>query len=82
MMPGTEHAVSPRRSSFYRQLIEDWLHDPVTEEALAVLPEWIRWPGELSGVPADLLDVAISAASAQADITENHSNLGRTNCGR
>jgi hypothetical protein len=64
MLPGTEHAVSPRRSTYYRHLINDWLEDPVTQEVLAVLPEWVRWNGEQSGVPAHLLDIAVKAAEA------------------
>jgi hypothetical protein len=64
MLPGTEHAVSPRRSTYYRHLITDWLDDPVTQEVLAVLPEWVRWNGEQSGVPAHLLDIAVKAAEA------------------
>jgi hypothetical protein len=62
MLPGTEHAVSPGRSSFYRRLISDWREDPVTNEALVLLPEWVRWHGEESGVPAHLLDLAVTAA--------------------
>ena len=64
MLPGTEHAVSPHRSEFFRELISDWLDDPVTDAALALLPEWVRWNGEQAGVPAPLIDRAVSAASA------------------
>jgi hypothetical protein len=64
MLPGTEHAVSPGRSSLYRKLISGWLDDPVTVQVLAVLPEWVRWHGEQSGVPAHLLDIAVAAAHA------------------
>jgi len=62
MQPGLEHAVSPRRSEFFRELISDWLDDPVTDEALALLPEWVRWNGEQAGVPALLIGLAVSAA--------------------
>ena len=64
MLPGTEHAVSPHRSQFYRALIGDWMDDPVTDAALALLPEWVRWNGEQAGVPAHLIERAVSAASA------------------
>jgi hypothetical protein len=64
MLSGTEHAVSPHRSQFYRELIGDWMDDPVTDAALTLLPEWVRWNGEQAGVPAHLIDRAVSAASA------------------
>jgi hypothetical protein len=63
MLPGSEHAVSPHRSQFYRELIGDWRDDPVTQAALALLPEWVRWNGEQAGVPAHLSERAVSAAS-------------------
>jgi len=64
MLPGTEHAVSPHRSEFYRELIGDWRDDPVTDAVLALLPEWVRWNGERAGVPAHLIEHAVSAALA------------------
>jgi hypothetical protein len=67
MLPGTEHAVSPHRSEFFRELISDWQDDLVTDAALALLPEWVRWNGEQAGVPAPLIDRAVSAASAGPD---------------
>ncbi|HXL90069.1 MAG TPA: hypothetical protein VN969_14045 [Streptosporangiaceae bacterium] len=67
IMPGTEHAVSPGRSAYYRRLVStDWLDDPVTAQVLAVLPEWVRWHGEQSGLPAHLLDIAVKAAQADS----------------
>src|SRR6266851_410973 len=67
MLPGTEHSVSPHRTEFFRELISDWRDDPVTDAALALLPEWVRWNGEQSGVPAPLIERAVSAASAGPD---------------
>jgi hypothetical protein len=64
MLPGTEHSVSPSRSEFFRGLIGDWIDDPVTDAALALLPEWVRWNGEQAGTPAPLIEQAVSAASA------------------
>jgi hypothetical protein len=64
MLPGTEHSVSPSRSESFRGLISDWLDDPVTDTVLALLPEWVRWNGEQAGVPASLIERAVSAASA------------------
>jgi hypothetical protein len=40
------------------------MDDPVTDAALALLPEWVRWNGEQAGVPAHLIERAVSAASA------------------
>ena len=39
------------RTKYFRELISDWQDDPVTDAALALLPEWGRWNGE-QGVPA------------------------------
>jgi hypothetical protein len=64
MLPGTEHSVSPSRSESFRGLISDWVDDPVTDAALALLPEWVRWNGEQAGIPAPLIEHAVSAASA------------------
>jgi hypothetical protein len=64
MLPGTEHSVSPSRSESFRGLISDWLDDPITDAVLALLPEWVRWNGEQAGVPAPLIERAVSAASA------------------
>lgn len=69
MLPGTEHAVSPSRSSFYRALMGDWRDGPCTDEALAVFPEWVRWHGEQCGVPAHLLDIAVAVAQPSASGT-------------
>jgi hypothetical protein len=60
MLPGTEHAVSPHRTEYFRGIISDWQDDPVTGAALALLPEWVRWNGEQAGVPAPLIERAVS----------------------
>ena len=67
MLPGTEHAVSPHRTKYFRELISDWQDDPVTDAALALLPEWVHWNGEQAGVLALLVDRAVSPASASQD---------------
>jgi hypothetical protein len=67
MLPGTEHAVSPHRTQYFRGLISDWQDDPITDAALALLPEWVRWNGEQASVPALLIDRAVSAAPASPD---------------
>lgn len=63
MLPGTEHAVSPHRSEYFHEVISSWLDDQVTAAALALLPEWVRWNGELAAIPAPLIERAVSAAS-------------------
>jgi len=65
MLPGTEHSVSPHRSEYFRELIDDWSDDPVTDAVRALLPAWVRWNGEQAGVPASLLERAAGAASAR-----------------
>jgi hypothetical protein len=70
MLPGTEHSVSPHRSEYFRELIGDWLDDPVTDAVQALLPEWVRWNGEQAGVPAPLIECAVSAASDGQRVTE------------
>ena len=71
MLPGTERAVSPARSRFYRALIDDWLEGPDRDKALDLLPEWVRWNGEESGVPALFLEPAVSAATGKAADAEH-----------
>ena len=67
MLPGTERMVSPARSRFYRELISDWQEGQDRDAALDLLPEWVRWNGEESGVPALFLERAVSAATGAAD---------------
>jgi hypothetical protein len=64
MLPGTEHSVSVTRSESFRGLISDWQDDPITDAVRALLPEWVRWNGEQAGVPASLIERAVSAALA------------------
>jgi hypothetical protein len=67
MLPGTEHAVSPHRAEYFRELISDWRDDPITDTVLALLPEWVRWNGQQTGLPVPLIDRAVSAASTSPD---------------
>jgi hypothetical protein len=67
MLPGTEHAVSPHRAEYFRELISDWRDDPITDTVLALLPEWVRWNGQQTGLPAPLIERAVSAASTSPD---------------
>jgi hypothetical protein len=71
MLPGTEHMISPVRSRFYRELIGDWQEGQDRDAALDLLPEWVRWNGEESGVPAPFLERAVSAATGNAADAEH-----------
>ncbi len=62
MLPGTEHAVSPRRSAAFRDQITSWWDDEDAAGALSLLPEWIRWNGEQAGLLPDLISDAVAIA--------------------
>lgn len=63
-LPGTWHSASPHRARFQLALISDWIPDhPVTAGAKALLPEWVRWNCEESGLPGHLTDQSVAAAS-------------------
>lgn len=66
-LPGTRHSVSPHRARSRRdQISEDFLDDPVTTAARALLPEWVRWNGEKSGLPEPLIGQSVAAASGES----------------
>jgi len=68
-LPDTWHAVSPHRVDFQLALINDWIPDhPITVAAKELLPEWVRWHGEQSGVSEHLVDrgVAVAAGGVRA----------------
>ena len=67
MLPGTEHAVSPRRSAAFRDQITSWWDDEDAARALSLLPEWIRWNGEQAGVPPDLISDAVAIAERRPE---------------
>jgi hypothetical protein len=48
------------------QINQDFIDDPVTAAAKALLPEWVRWNGEKSGLPGPLVDRSVTAASGEA----------------
>ena len=66
-LPETRYAISPHRITFRQELIDDgWIpDDPGTVAVKSLLPEWARWLGERSGLPAELIDRA-TAEAAQA----------------
>jgi hypothetical protein len=68
-LPSTWHAASPHRVHFQLNLISDWIPDhPVTVAAKALLPEWVRWNGEQSGLLGYLLDHAVAVASGSSQL--------------
>jgi len=67
MLPGTEYAVSPRRSVAFRDQITSWWDDEDTAGALSLLPEWIRWNGEQAGLPPDLISAAVAIAKRRPE---------------
>jgi hypothetical protein len=62
MLPGTEYAVSPRRTAAFRDQITSWWDDEDAAGALSLLPQWIRWNGEQAGLPPDLISDAVAIA--------------------
>jgi hypothetical protein len=65
-LPGTEHAASPHRAKLHVTLINDWSPEhPVTRAATALLPEWVRWNGEHTGLPEHLIDHAVAVAAGE-----------------
>lgn len=62
-LPGTWQAASPHRARYQLVLISDWLPDPVTQLAKDLLPEWVRWNAERSGLPEHLAERAVAAAT-------------------
>jgi hypothetical protein len=62
MLPGTEHAVSPRRVAAFRDQITNWWDNEDADEVLSLLPEWIRWNGEQAGLPPNLISDAVTVA--------------------
>ena len=67
MLPGTEHAVSPRRSAAFRDQITSWWDDEDAAGALSLLPEWIRWNGEQAGLLPDLISDAVTIAERRPE---------------
>jgi len=71
MLPGTEHAVSPRRSAAFRDQISSWWHDEDAAGALPLLPEWIRWNGEQAILLPDLISDAVAVAERRPEDRTN-----------
>jgi hypothetical protein len=62
-LPDTWHAASPHRAAFQLALMSDWEQDEITFGARALLPDWVRWHGEIAGTPPPLVDRAVAVAA-------------------
>lgn len=58
VVPGTEHLISPTRTTLFRSLIGDW-REPYAAPGLDLLTEWVRWLGKESGLPEALIEQAL-----------------------
>jgi hypothetical protein len=62
-LPETWFGVSPGRVSVILGLMTDWVdEDQATIEAKLLLPKWIRWLGENSKLPEDLIGPMVALA--------------------
>jgi hypothetical protein len=66
-LPGTSHSASPHRAKHRLVLISDWRPDPIAEPAAELLPDWVRWNAEQSGLPEQLTERAVAAAAKLGD---------------
>jgi hypothetical protein len=60
-LPGTEHAVSPRRIQTLLRLLGHWGDGPTVDGVRELLPDWIRWNAAETGLTADLVDASLAA---------------------
>lgn len=71
-LPESWHAISPHRAEFMCALISDWYQDdPATIPARELLPEWVRWHGELSGLPEHLIAPVVAVAEGHPRAPES-----------
>jgi hypothetical protein len=69
VLPEFRYLVSPGRvEGQLTMFTEDWMpDDPLTGPAKALLPEWVRWHGEQSGLSERLIDRAADMATEGID---------------
>jgi hypothetical protein len=65
-LPGTEFTASPHRVDFKAEIIADWADDEVTLATRALLPEWVRWLGERSGLPEPFAARSMAVAAGES----------------
>jgi hypothetical protein len=64
-LPESWFAVSPRRVEFQLALIGDWIDDPITYAAKALMPEWVRWLAQRAHLPEHLARQVLASAGAR-----------------
>lgn len=64
-LPDARHVATPHRAEYQLALMSDWPIDSVTISARTLLPEWIRWNGERSGLAEPLTTAAVAVACRQ-----------------
>ncbi|MCW2938060.1 MAG: hypothetical protein JWN00_1045 [Actinomycetia bacterium] len=64
-LPGTLHAASPHRVRYQLTLLNDMMipDHPITIAMKTTMPEWVRWHGEQAGLPDQLIDHTVAAAT-------------------
>ncbi|MEV4134030.1 hypothetical protein AB0J72_17900 [Dactylosporangium sp. NPDC049742] len=62
-LPGTEHAVSPRRVQTVLDMVGDWMDDELAGEVRALLPDWICWNATETGLPTEFVEAALAASA-------------------
>jgi hypothetical protein len=65
IVPGTERVATAHHAAHMLALMSDWMDDAVTLEARTLLPAWVRWNAEVSGLPDPLVEAAVTVASGQ-----------------
>ncbi len=71
-LPGAQHAASPHRVRYFRELMSDWRDDPITVVAKALLPEWVHWNCEQAGVSEHLTALSVGAAEGEQKEYSRH----------
>jgi hypothetical protein len=64
-LPGTENAISPHRVEHLLALVGDWFDDDLVARLQALLPDWLRWNADRSGLPEPFLDRALVVAGGE-----------------
>jgi hypothetical protein len=63
--------VAARVSRARKRIILEWKDGPMREAALALIPDWVRWCAEQTGLASDLADRAHAYAAA-TPASEHH----------
>ncbi|WP_261576119.1 hypothetical protein [Frankia gtarii] len=71
-LPGAQHAASPHRVRYFRELMSDWIDDSITVVAKTLLPDWVRWNCEQAGVSEHLTALSVGAAEGERETYSRH----------